>query len=77
MQIADTIDRQQDPMLINPPEEPLDLSPYEGRWVAILRGQVCAVGETAVQALSYAKFQRPKDEPEIVWVPKQKNVTSH
>ena len=31
-----------------PPPEPgpeLDLSPYEGCWVALVRGQVCGVGQ--------------------------------
>jgi len=47
----------------------LDLSPYAGRWVAIIRGRVAGVGFTAAQARLAAKRNRPKEEPELIFVP--------
>ncbi len=47
----------------------LDLSPYAGRWVAIVRGQITGVGLTERDARLASKFQRPKEEPRLVWVP--------
>ncbi len=54
-----------------------DLSPYAGHWVALVRGQVIAVGNTAVAVFRAAKFQRTKDEPEIVWIPGTNKPTIH
>jgi len=54
-----------------PPTEPgpeLDLSPYEGRWVAVVRGQIVGVGRTADAALRSAKRARPREEPMVIWV---------
>ncbi len=54
-----------------PPSEPgpeLDLSPYEGCWVALLRGQVCGVGRTADAARRAANHTRPREEPTIIYV---------
>lgn len=52
-------------------EEPgpeTDLSPYEGKWVAIVRGQVAGVGGSAEAARRAAKRNRPREEPIVVWV---------
>jgi len=47
----------------------LDLSPYVGRWVVIIRGRVAGVGLTEEQARLAAKRNRPKDEPsEVLFV---------
>lgn len=46
-----------------------DLSPYAGRWVAIVRGHVTGVGWTAEEARRAAKRSRPKEEPEVIFVP--------
>ncbi|CAG0942081.1 hypothetical protein ANRL1_00801 [Anaerolineae bacterium] len=46
-----------------------DLSPYAGCWVAIVRGQITGVGLTERDARLASKFQRPKEEPRLVWVP--------
>ena len=51
------------------PIQELDLAPYAGRWVAIVRGCVTGVGETEKEARLASKHQRPKDEPQIVFVP--------
>jgi hypothetical protein len=54
-----------------PPAEPgpeLDLSPYEGRWVALVRGHVAGVGRTADAARRAAKLMRPREEPTIIYV---------
>ncbi len=54
------------------PKDPfakLDLAPYAGRWVAIVRGRVTGVGMNEQQARLASKHQRPKEEPVIVFVP--------
>ncbi len=50
----------------------LDLAPYAGRWVAIVRGRVAGVGLTAREARLAAKRNRPKEEPEVLFVPQSK-----
>ncbi len=47
----------------------IDLSPYAGRWVAVVRGRVAGVGHTERAALLAAKRCRPKEEPTILFVP--------
>jgi hypothetical protein len=47
----------------------LDLTPYAGCWVAIVRGGVTGVGATERAARLASKYQRPKEEPEVVFVP--------
>ncbi len=44
-------------------------SPYAGRWVARLRGQIIAQGGTPEQALRAAQASRFKETPEIVYMP--------
>ena len=54
-----------------PPAEPgpeLDLSPYEGCWVALVRGQIAGVGRTAEAARRAAKQTRPREEPVVILV---------
>jgi len=46
----------------------LDLAPYAGRWIAIVRGQVAGVGLSPEEARRLAKRNRPKEEPTIVFV---------
>lgn len=46
----------------------LDLAPYAGRWIAIVRGQVAGVGLTPEEACRLAKHNRPREEPVIVFV---------
>ena len=50
------------------PGPELDLSPYEGRWVAVVRGVVAGVGRTAEAARRAAKRTRPREEPTVIWV---------
>ena len=50
----------------------LDLRPYAGRWVALVGGRVAGVGLTAKEARTAAKLSRPKEEPEVRFVPKAK-----
>jgi len=47
----------------------LDLAPYAGRWVALVRGRVAGVGSTARAAWLAAKRCRPKEEPMVFFVP--------
>ncbi len=49
---------------------PIDYSLYAGRWIAIVRQQVAGVGRTAEEARLRAKASRPKDDPQVVYVPK-------
>jgi len=46
-------------------------SPYAGRWVARLGGQVVGQGGTPQQALSSAKASRFKEKPQVSFVPFQ------
>ncbi len=46
----------------------LDLAPYAGRWIAIVQGQVAGVGLSPEEARRLAKRNRPREEPEIVFV---------
>ena len=50
-----------------PPE--IDLRPYAGRWVALVSGRIAGVGLTADEARIAAKLSRPKEEPQVVFVP--------
>jgi hypothetical protein len=52
-------------------EEPgpeLDLSPYQGRWIALVRGRVAGVGRTADAARRAAVRTRPREESIVIWV---------
>ena len=51
----------------DPPLE-LDLSPYRNRWIALVRGRVVGVGETAEQARHAARRVRPKEKARVVFV---------
>ncbi len=44
-------------------------SPYAGRWVARLRNKIIAHGGTPKQALRAAKKSRPKEKPQITYMP--------
>jgi hypothetical protein len=47
----------------------LDLAPYAGRWIALIRGHVSGVGRTAHEAIALSKTARPKEEPIVLFVP--------
>ena len=47
----------------------LDLRPYAGRWVALVGRCIAGVGLTAEEARIAAKLSRPKEEPEVRFVP--------
>ena len=51
------------------PDEDKELTPYAGRWVALVRGKIVAQGATADQAAESARQLRSKEAPEIVFVP--------
>jgi len=51
-----------------------DLSPYAGRWVALVRGRVTGTGWTADEARQSAKRSRPKEEPQVIFVPAVENL---
>ncbi len=46
----------------------IDLSPYAGLWVAMVRDQITGIGATPKEARHASKTQRPKDEPVIYFV---------
>jgi len=46
----------------------LDLTPYTGRWIAIVRGQLVGVGLSPEEARRLAKRNRPKEEAVVVFV---------
>jgi putative nucleotidyltransferase with HDIG domain len=46
----------------------LDLTPYAGRWVALVRGRIAGVGRTAKEARRAAQAARPKEKPELRFV---------
>jgi hypothetical protein len=46
----------------------LDLTPYAGRWIALVRGCVTGVGASEQAARLASKHQRPKEEPVVVFV---------
>ena len=46
----------------------IDLTPYAGRWVAIVRGQITGVGTSERAARLASKHQRPKEEPRVIFV---------
>ena len=48
-----------------------DLTPYAGRWVAVVRGRVAGVGVTERAARLAAKRCRPKEEPTVLFVPSE------
>jgi hypothetical protein len=50
------------------PGPEVDLSPYVGCWVALVRGQVAGVGRTAEAAERAAKRARPREEPVVIRV---------
>jgi hypothetical protein len=47
----------------------IELAPYAGRWVALVRGRVTGIGWTAEEARLAAKRNRPKEEPDVIFVP--------
>jgi hypothetical protein len=51
----------------------LDLAPYAGRWVAIVRGQIAGVGSSAKEARLASKYQRPKEEPLVIFVSEEQS----
>ena len=55
----------------------LDLRPYAGRWVALVGRRVAGVGLTAEEARIAAKLSRPKEEPEVRFVPDQQSNAIH
>lgn len=50
------------------PTIPADLSPYAGRWVAIVQGRVAGVGETPEAAKRLAQHNRPKERSALRFV---------
>ncbi len=50
------------------PKDELDLSPYAGRWVALVRGRVAGVGHSADEARRAAHASRPKEKPKLHFV---------
>lgn len=56
--------------LMQKPPVPIDYSLYAGRWIAIVRDRVAGVGRTPDEARRAAKVSRPKDDPRVVYVPR-------
>jgi hypothetical protein len=57
-----------------PASHQLDLAPYAGRWIAVVRDHVAGVGRTAHEAAASAKTTRPKEEPLVLFVPENFNA---
>lgn len=55
------------PTLSPSPDSP-DLIPYQGHWVALVRGQVAGVGETGHAAARMARHNRPKEKINLLYV---------
>jgi hypothetical protein len=55
---------------LEPSRLPIDLAPYAGRWIALVRDHVAGIGLTPLEAKLLAKASRPKEEPLVVFVPK-------
>ena len=51
-----------------------DPSPYAGRWVALVSGRIAGVGLTADEARTAAKLSRPKEEPQVQFVPQDQTL---
>lgn len=47
---------------MSPSSSSLDLTPYQGHWVALVQGQVAGVGETGHAAALLARRNRPKEK---------------
>lgn len=55
-----------------------DFTPYAGRWVAVVRGRVVGVGAGRAQAYRAAKWARPKEEPQLLFIsPAGRPETEH
>jgi hypothetical protein len=52
----------------------LDLSPYAGRWVAIVRNRIVASAETAHAVLLHFREARLKDEPILRFIPRENPI---
>jgi hypothetical protein len=52
----------------------IDLRPYAGRWVALIRGQVAGVGLTPEEARITAKLARPKEDAIVRFVPVEQRI---
>lgn len=52
----------------------LDLKPYVGLWIAIVRGRVVASGHTAYETLMHCRAARLKDEPILKYTPPPTNA---
>ncbi len=52
----------------------IDLTPYAGRWVAMVRGQITGVGSSEREARLASKHQRSKEEPQVFFVSEQAGV---
>jgi hypothetical protein len=50
----------------------IDLTPYAGRWVAIVREQITGVGMSERAARLASKHQRPKEEPRVIFVAEER-----
>jgi putative nucleotidyltransferase with HDIG domain len=53
---------------VNKSADDLNLSPYAGRWVALVRGRIAGVGRTPDEARRAAQVARPKEKPEMRFV---------
>jgi len=49
--------------------EPENWSAYAGRWVAVLRGRIVAQAVTREKALLAARLLRPKEVPQLIYMP--------
>ncbi|MBN1935681.1 MAG: CCA tRNA nucleotidyltransferase [Anaerolineae bacterium] len=61
-------------MIESQPGSTLNLTPYVGRWVAVVRERVVGVGQTADEARQLALHNRPKEAPEVFFVSVERQI---
>lgn len=61
-------------MIDTQPNSTPDLAAYVGRWIAVVRGRVVGVGQTADEARQLALHNRPKEAPEVFFVSAERQI---
>jgi putative nucleotidyltransferase with HDIG domain len=51
-----------------------NLRPYAGRWVALVQGHIAGMGRTAEEARLAAQLARPKEKPQVIFVPEHRDL---
>lgn len=54
---------------LTPDLSQLNLAPYAGRWIAVIRGRASEAGRTAREIAALSRTAWPKEEPIVFFVP--------